>query len=404
MRLSVVAFFFIISITGFGQISAPSSLDVEPASYGSGDLVYFFPAIQMETLRCATPDPSETYSFVWTQHNPGDNTWTQPVAGGSGQTILISAPGGYQVRITGPGTDAVYRCWAFVPELKTTSISIEKETCYNLNLLAACDSVAMVYYHPVSGAPIVAPYNRTYQWVAKNNSDLSLTSTTAQIRMPAPVQNTDFEVTVTDRVRQTSVGSLSYTAMAVKASFDYDVIKADVGNEDHEKDLGEASGPVEIRFSDDSKGNITSWEWRFGDTGVTSERDPFYVFTKLGTDSVSLRVVNGLTGCQSINDTLTVTITDALLLVPNTFTPNGDGANDEFRVVYRSLKDFSMVVFNRWGRKMYESTNPAEGWDGTFAGGRVPPGVYFYYIEAKGYESGKQLKPRHGPIHLIRGK
>ncbi|WP_157482793.1 gliding motility-associated C-terminal domain-containing protein [Geofilum rubicundum] len=166
----------------------------------------------------------------------------------------------------------------------------------------------------------------------------------------------------------------------------------------------EGSAPLEIRFTDESKGHITAWEWDFGNATAV-ERDPFHLFTVVGVHKVSLRVANTMTefACESTDSVLTVSITEMELEAPNTFTPNGDGANDEFRIYYKSVKNFSMVIFNRWGRKVYESTDPAEGWDGTIANGMADPGVYFYVIEAEGYNRNEKKKLQ-GPIHLIRGK
>src|SRR5437016_1900588 len=50
--------------------------------------------------------------------------------------------------------------------------------------------------------------------------------------------------------------------------------------------------------------------------------------------------------------------------VPNAFTPNSDGINDTFRVKGENLQDFKMLVYDRWGEVIFESTNPNEGWDG----------------------------------------
>ena len=72
--------------------------------------------------------------------------------------------------------------------------------------------------------------------------------------------------------------------------------------------------------------------------------------------------------------------------MPNIFTPNGDGVNDVYRAKngYRSLVTFKACIFNRWGQKLYEWTDPAGGWDGRFKGQDVKDGVYFVIVNARG--------------------
>jgi gliding motility-associated-like protein len=69
---------------------------------------------------------------------------------------------------------------------------------------------------------------------------------------------------------------------------------------------------------------------------------------------------------------------DSPFLVPNAFTPNNDGLNDTFRPVvdYERVRMFSMVIYNRWGQLIFETTNPAEGWDGKDA----MVGIYSWVI------------------------
>jgi gliding motility-associated-like protein len=62
-----------------------------------------------------------------------------------------------------------------------------------------------------------------------------------------------------------------------------------------------------------------------------------------------------------------------------------------------------MIIFNRWGRKVYVSTDPEKGWDGSIGNGQAPPGVYFFTIEAEGYDEDEKHK-LSGPVHLIRDK
>lgn len=111
-------------------------------------------------------------------------------------------------------------------------------------------------------------------------------------------------------------------------------------------------------------------------------------------------------------------------MVPNVFTPNGDGMNDEFRVAYRSIREFHCWIYNRWGHLVYSWDDPAKGWDGTINGRPAPEGAYYYVIRALGtdaatneymnkisYNKKKKKEPDaligvyqlSGDINLIRG-
>lgn len=74
---------------------------------------------------------------------------------------------------------------------------------------------------------------------------------------------------------------------------------------------------------------------------------------------------------------------EASLIIPNCFTPNGDGINESFNVVYENIKDYKIVIFNRWGQLLFESGNLNEGWDGRYNQQMCPQGTYFYLINFK---------------------
>lgn len=82
----------------------------------------------------------------------------------------------------------------------------------------------------------------------------------------------------------------------------------------------------------------------------------------------------------------TESVPESSLLMPNAFSPNGDGTNDVYKPKdgYQNIEEFHAYIFNRWGQKLFEWTNPAEGWDGTFKGKPVKEGVYFCLVKAKG--------------------
>jgi gliding motility-associated-like protein len=77
---------------------------------------------------------------------------------------------------------------------------------------------------------------------------------------------------------------------------------------------------------------------------------------------------------------------DCYIDIPNAFTPNGDGENDYFfprELLSSSVVGFSMQLMNRWGQKMFETTQTnGRGWDGKFNGADQPDGVYIYLIKA----------------------
>jgi gliding motility-associated-like protein len=81
------------------------------------------------------------------------------------------------------------------------------------------------------------------------------------------------------------------------------------------------------------------------------------------------------------SDTVTVIVKDSILIyIPNIFTPNGDGINDVFLVNANAVKDFYMVIFNRWGEKVFEANSINAGWNGTRNGKELEVGVYVYHV------------------------
>ena len=72
------------------------------------------------------------------------------------------------------------------------------------------------------------------------------------------------------------------------------------------------------------------------------------------------------------------------IILPNIFTPNGDGLNDCFGLqFYRDVQNLDFIIYNRYGEKVFETRNSAQCWDGNFKGQKANPGSYVYYITAK---------------------
>jgi gliding motility-associated-like protein len=93
-----------------------------------------------------------------------------------------------------------------------------------------------------------------------------------------------------------------------------------------------------------------------------------------------LSIIASVTGCKTISDTLILTIIPCDLTVPNVITPNGDGMNDNFVVTNIEYYPGSvLMIFNRWGKKIYESDSYQNDWKGD----NHPDGVYYYILNVK---------------------
>lgn len=154
------------------------------------------------------------------------------------------------------------------------------------------------------------------------------------------------------------------------------------------------------------------YEWRFTRSGestpflVRYDEDTEYVFNQSGTFSVEVRIsfVQGAdTIAYEMDQPFAVTISESKLEVPNAFTPNGDGVNDVFKVKdgYQSIVSFKAMVFDRWGKKLYEWTDLSGGWDGRSSGHDVPDGTYYLNIQARGADGRKYNIKK--VINLLRG-
>jgi len=183
--------------------------------------------------------------------------------------------------------------------------------------------------------------------------------------------------------------SLSASAQSVEISAIY-IDDNGVETETREDFSGQAPLSVSFRANpQDMEGLNPTYEWHFRMEGeskdmiVRYEENTDYTFTKAGKTYVTLYA--NLGNQERDSSRICVTISESKLLMPNAFTPNGDTHNDVYKAKeYQSIVEFHAYIFNRWGQKLYEWTNPAEGWDGNYNGSPVKEGVYFVVVKARG--------------------
>jgi gliding motility-associated-like protein len=140
-------------------------------------------------------------------------------------------------------------------------------------------------------------------------------------------------------------------------------------------------------------GAFSSYSWSDG-TAASQ-----IIINKPGTYSLQVKEEKGCIGIDSI----VVSPKECKLgvFIPNVFTPNNDGKNDLFKAtVFGPVKEFELVVYNRWGQEVFKTNDPARGWDGWVRGVAVQTNVYVWVCK---YQiEGSPLQMDKGSITLIR--
>jgi len=171
------------------------------------------------------------------------------------------------------------------------------------------------------------------------------------------------------------------------------------------------SAPLDVLFEShpSAKADVYGWTIKRGKDIYTqrTDKDIRYIFDEASesgpvTYTIDLVVLNSEhPECVSTAQD-TITLNSSFIMVPNVFTPNGDGVNDEFRVAYRSICEFHCWVYNRWQHLVYQWEDPTKGWDGTYNGRKEPDSAFIYIIDATGCD-GQRYKLK-GTVNLLRGK
>jgi gliding motility-associated-like protein len=108
-------------------------------------------------------------------------------------------------------------------------------------------------------------------------------------------------------------------------------------------------------------------------------------------------------GCMAESQVSITVVPDYQIYVPSAFTPNNDGTNDVFEIYgnKKLWKELSMTIFNRWGEKVFESSDSKFAWDGTFHGVLQNPQIYVYQLRIT-FIDGYAMPLQKGSISLIR--
>lgn len=178
----------------------------------------------------------------------------------------------------------------------------------------------------------------------------------------------------------TEVVNYNYNVVTVSANI---VVQDSIGD-----------SPFTVPFTSVSQG--TTYSWDFDNGNFSSIENPTQVYTLPGEYSVVLTVSEQ--GCTA-TAYQTIIVNGALpteAIIPNVFTPNGDGQNDVFSIQTINGTDLTGEIFNRWGRKVKELNGLNATWDG----GNNNEGTYYYILEVKFLDD--SIRNFEGHIQLIK--
>lgn len=243
------------------------------------------------------------------------------------------------------------------------------------NNLVVCDGDPITFNATGNGV--------TYTWDNGVNNGDSFTP---------PMGNNTYTVTVTDANGCQNTGTLDVNVLPQP-------IVAFTANPTT------GTPPLMVTFTDNSS-NGTSYSWNFGNGNNSNSGTPdnyTQEYEEVGTYTATLSVNNGI--CKNSSSvTIEVVFLEMSYVIPNIFTPNGDGSNDKLHFSLVNAESISVEVVNRWGNLVgiINSVDSNDGWDGLDfnSGTAVPEGVYFYHYEIVGLNG--EVVTGHSFVHLKR--
>ena len=167
---------------------------------------------------------------------------------------------------------------------------------------------------------------------------------------------------------------------------------------------------------DKSEGNIINWQWNFGDNSFDSLASPYHTYPdSIAVYQVSL-VITDSEGCSDTTFKHVQITDDYWMYIPNSFTPDLDGKNDNFCISYHGLREetFTFNLYSRFSELVYSTNNInnlkciydgghlINGWDGKhqITGNDLPTGVYIYEVYFQDFERWKHQDRRN--LFIIR--
>lgn len=448
MRLMVLAisnkfrlFFGILLALFLSQATLQAQITASTASYnsttvyttGSQDNIFVFcdeANMGLGKLKIVSPDGAPGWDFTWTKWNSATNSYggAYPIENGQESTLDDLDNGLYRVSIEKAGeTTQVHQAWV-INHLKNTnqpSFIKTKMDCVGVHFTSSYVATKYQYFDFPSTNVLEIETTLIFSFKRKGEELQRVPfpdydgSEKSFIDDEAFENDAEYEITVIDECGfEYTSDPITSKTYVVDPTFTFT------------PETGEA--PLDVDFQIENENNSATYEWfLYKDVvrvdGPVIPQDSLLKEVVVGKDDMYsyehpgeyiVKVIATSTddeSCVYVSDLKTVTVEGSIFEVPNVFTPNGDGANDEFKVKLYSVKSYSVKIFNRWGRLVYEfqesdvspgaaDKKSSKGWNGKINGKLAAPGTYFYVIEAEGREEEGKRYTERGALTLLHNK
>lgn len=272
--------------------------------------------------------------------------------GVSTQSIGVNKPGSYSVLATDPNGCRAYDTIVVLPLFALPNIGLPNDSllCLGENkILNAGSGYKNYLWHDGSGSPTFTVSDTGTYWVQitdNNNCTAADTTTISRLLLP-PEDFLPVDTTICTYGKLTIIPD----------------------------------------------GTFNSYTWSNGSTGAS------IVIDKAGVYSLIVKDQNGCNG----TDEITITHKDCLtgFYIPNAFSPNRDRNNETFKpLLFGNVKQYRFTIYNRYGQRVFETTELGKGWDGTVAGLQQNSGTYVWTCTYQ-FEN-ETVKTEKGTVILIR--
>ena len=417
------------------QISSSTADHVDTLTYPTGNpaedplfVFYQLDDIYKPGSLTATYPGGGNFNFDWSMYNPAINGFDPAFSSESGVTqssVSNLDEGGYRVRIwNGTGTDITLMSWVMLDHLSDSVVQTTDGTlpgylytCEIVVLAGYVFSDTLVYYDLQTHEIISRPLRFSFKWTS-DNSDLDIPNDTTVLRpnisYKPPYKDTEYYLTATDEFGMSDRDEVFYESIQTKAEFSaeyHDKVTGEYTSDltgDWSADKGSLDAMLTVRFINQSL-NGAFFDWVYLDTiGGVVERETTYdleALTEFTYKTADKYYYPYMISTSEENCTDTFRLEEAIhvvrsqLVIPNVFSPNGDGLNDYFVFKHQSLKTCKLTIVDRNGKVVYkrdiEDIYTWDGWDGNLhdSNRSAPEGQYYFVVEGKGYDGVEYKDP-----------